>query len=226
MRTLVAAVTGSLLVTGLALAAQAPAKSPASPPAGDHAAMAGMPHAAKAPASDAEKIRTATSAAPADIGRHAAVMEPGPDGQMKELRAGTNGWMCMPAPEAMCLDKTWQGWAEAWMSKKDPEVKGIGIAYMLRGDQGASNTDPFAKEQTPDNQWIVSPAHVMVLTSDTAQLDAVGTDPHSGGPWVMWKGTKYAHIMVPTVAMPPGAGKPAAKGAAKAPAKGDADTKK
>lgn len=212
MRILVAAATGCLLTTGLAFAAQAPEKSPAPPGAG-HAAMAG--HAAKPAASDAEKIRVATSAAPADIGRHAAVMEPGPDGKMKELRAGTNGWMCMPAPEAMCLDQTWQGWAEAWMSKTDPQVKGVGIAYMLRGDQGASNTDPYAKEPTPDNQWIVSPAHVMVLTSDTAQLDAMGTDPHSGGPWVMWKGTKYAHIMVPTVAMPAGASKGAAKGETK-----------
>ena len=41
----------------------------------------------------------------------------------------------------------------------------------------------------------------MVLTPDTKQLDALPTDWHSGGPWVMWKGTKYAHIMVPTTAM-------------------------
>jgi hypothetical protein len=42
----------------------------------------------------------------------------------------------------------------------------------------------------------------MVLTPDTNQLEALPTDPHNGGPWVMWKGTKYAHIMVPTVPMP------------------------
>jgi hypothetical protein len=28
-------------------------------------------------------------------------------------------------------------------------------------------------------------------------LDAFPTDPKSGGPWVMWKGTPYAHLMVP-----------------------------
>jgi len=28
-------------------------------------------------------------------------------------------------------------------------------------------------------------------------LDAFSTDPKNGGPWVMWKGTPYAHLMVP-----------------------------
>ena len=37
----------------------------------------------------------------------------------------------------------------------------------------------------------------MVLPSDPKQLDAMTDDPKSGGPWVMWKGTPYAHIMVP-----------------------------
>lgn len=78
----------------------------------------------------------------------------------------------------------------------------VGIAYMLKGDKGASNTDPFATAPTATNQWVVSPAHLMVLTPDTNQLAALPTDPHNGGPWVMWKGTKYAHIMVPTVPMP------------------------
>src|SRR5258708_38838392 len=87
------------------------------------------------------------------------------------------------------------------MSKKDPQIKGIGLAYMLRGDKGASNTDPYATAAVPGNDWVVSGSHVMVLTPDAAQLDALPTDWHSGGPWVMWKGTKYAHIMVPTGSM-------------------------
>jgi hypothetical protein len=163
-------------------------------------------HAAAAPAkgmSNAAKIAKALSAGPADITKNASVMEVGADGKMIELRKGTNGWMCMPAPEVMCLDKEWQGWADAWMSKKDPQIKGMGIAYMLRGDQGASNTDPFATGKTATNQWVVSPPHIMVLTPDSKQLDALPTDWHSGGPWVMWKGTKYAHIMVPTTPMAP-----------------------
>jgi hypothetical protein len=68
---------------------------------------------------------------------------------------------------------------------------------MLRGDNGASNTDPWAKAPTVDNQWVVSPAHIMLLYEDKKMLDSYTTDPKNGGPWVMWKGTPYAHVMVP-----------------------------
>jgi hypothetical protein len=83
---------------------------------------------------------------------------------------------------------------------------------MLRGDKVGSNTDPFATGPTADNQWVVAPSHVMVLVPDPKLLDSLPTDPHSGGPWVMWKGTKYAHIMVPTAAMPKQAGAMATSG--------------
>ena len=59
------------------------------------------------------------------------------------------------------------------------------------------------KMPEPDQAVLARRAEiVMVLTPDTNQLAALPTDPHNGGPWVMWKGTKYAHIMVPTVPMP------------------------
>jgi len=163
---------------------------------------------AKTGMTNAQKIASARSAAPIAISAQATVMDfpdkPGED--MKQLAAGTNGWVCFPSTAAapkgtndpMCLDKAWQGWAEAWMKKTPPpQVSGPGIAYMLKGDRGASNTDPFATAATADNHWVVSPPHVMVLPSDPKQLDAMTDDPKSGGPWVMWKGTPYAHIMVP-----------------------------
>lgn len=200
MRKTIASVTGCLLMAGLAIAAQQPSK-----PADSAKTQAGhdaTAHGGKRMSAEA-KIRLAVSAGPSDISRNAAVVEPAAGGQMKQLRAGTNGWVCMAEPEAMCLDKEWQGWADAWMNKKDPKIKGVGIGYMLKGDKGASNTDPYATGPMPNNQWVVSPAHIMVLTPNTSQLDALPTDPHNGGPWVMWKGTKYAHIMVPTMPMPP-----------------------
>jgi hypothetical protein len=175
--------------------------SPPAPPQEAAAPEAGSPPPAAATPEEAT-IRMAVAAAPADISDNAAVVEPGPGGEMKQVRAGTNGWVCMAHPEPMCLDKEWQGWADAWMNKKDPQIKGVGVGYMLQGDKGASNTDPYATAPTADNQWIVSPPHIMILTPDARQLDALPTDPQNGGPWVMWKGTKYAHIMVPTVPMP------------------------
>ena len=116
----------------------------------------------------------------------------------KQLRAGTNGWVCYALRDGpMCLDKEWRKWMEAWMSKSEPKIEGTGIAYMLRGDTGASNTDPFAMARSASNQWVVAPPHIMVLFQDPKMLDAYSTDPKNGGPWVMWKGTPYAHVMVP-----------------------------
>jgi hypothetical protein len=157
---------------------------------------------------DAQKIASAKSAAPAAIGANATIMDfpSAPGGEMKQLKAGTNGWVCFPTTgtgpkggnDPMCLDKAWQGWAEAWMKKTNPpQGSAPGIAYMLKGDNGASNTYPYATAKTADNHWVVSPPHIMVLPSDPKQLDAYSDDPNNGGPWVMWKGTPYAHLMVP-----------------------------
>jgi hypothetical protein len=160
------------------------------------------------------KIQQAMRAAPADISGKATIMDwPEKNGMpMKQLRAGTNGWTCMPSSPAppdgagredpMCADQRFSALLEAWTTKSEPRLNAVGIAYMLQGDKGASNTDPFAMARTTTNAWVVSPSHVMVAVPDSQQLDAFPTDPHSGGPWVMWKGTKYAHLMVPTAAMP------------------------
>jgi len=201
------AVLGAVLVLASVGAVAQEKKEPAKP---GHEGMA-KPGAGM---SDASIIAKATSAAPPDVGRNATVMGAGADGKMKELRAGTNGWMCMldMVGDSMCLDKEWQVWGDAWMNKKEPpKPKTVGVAYMLKGDKGASNTDPYATKKTADNQWVVSGPHVMILPTDASQLDAYPTDWTKGGPWVMWKGTPYAHIMVPTTAMAKAMSKPAAE---------------
>src|SRR5207302_2282757 len=114
-------------------------------------------------------------------------------GQPRQLRAGTIGWVCLRSTpskfvaasggDPMCLDKQWQAWAEAWMSKGQPKVTSSGVAYMLKGDRGASNSDPFATGPTANNAWVVSPPHIMMLYQDLRMLDAFPTDPKSGGPW-------------------------------------------
>jgi hypothetical protein len=160
---------------------------------------------------DAQLIADAASAAPANISKGATIMNwpETPTGQPRQLRAGTNGWVCYPSSpmefkdasvgDPMCMDKAWQGWADAWLKKAagPPRSTSSGIAYMLRGDKGASNSDPFAEKETATNNWVVSPPHIMVLYPDVKSLDAFSADPKNGGPWVMWKGTPYAHLMVP-----------------------------
>jgi hypothetical protein len=162
--------------------------------------------AAKTGMTKAQAIASAMSAAPRSISANATIMQfpDKPDGAPTELRKGTNDWVCFPATtdkigggDPMCIDKQWQSWADAYMAHKPPTVTGNGVAYMLKGDLGASNTDPFAGAKTADNHWVVSPPHIMLLYADPKALDSYPDDPKSGGPWVMWRGTPYAHVMVP-----------------------------
>ncbi len=155
------------------------------------------------------KMNQAMAAGPAELTAAATIMDwPGADGQMTELRAGTNGWVCMPStPQGeiaqegenpMCLDRAWQGWADAWANKKPvPPFEGVGLGYMLMGDRGASNIDPYATAATADNQWVQEGPHIMLISSNPKAFDAYSTDPANGGPYVMWKGTPYVHLMVP-----------------------------
>lgn len=169
-------------------------------PAQDGASPAKKIHPAPKKLTRAQKIAFAMSAGPSQITKNATIADmPGmPGEQPEQLREGTNDWVCYASrQQPMCLDKQWQKWAGAWMTKSEPKIDGAGVAYMLRGDTGASNTDPWAKAPTADNEWVVSPAHIMLLYEDKKMLDAYPTDPNTGGPWVMWKGTPYAHVMVP-----------------------------
>jgi hypothetical protein len=157
--------------------------------------------------SAAAKIASAMSAAPASVSSHATIVDwpSTPGGTMPVLRQGTNGWTCLPdVPETpgsdpMCFDQAWSEWGAAYTSHAPapPPASRVGIAYMLQGDSGASNVDPWAQAPTATNQWITAGPHLMVLVPDVHTLDGMSTDPASGGPWVMWKGTPYAHVMVP-----------------------------
>lgn len=154
----------------------------------------------------AHKIANAMTAAPRSISGNAAIMDwPAAEGaQMTSLRAGTNGWTCLPdfpmtkGNDPMCVDDQWMGFMSAHMTKTTPKVSHAGIGYMAApGGAYGSNTDPFATKATPDNDWGYDPPHVMVLVTDPSALEGIPTTRQSGGPWVMWKGTPYAHIMVP-----------------------------
>jgi hypothetical protein len=146
-------------------------------------------------------IENALSAAPPAIAETATVM----DMKGEVLREGTGAYTCFPfegpGTEAMCLDGEWMKWGQAWMEKKmDYKPASFGLAYMLAGDApegGASNIDPFAMEKTPDNQWVVEGPHVMILSPDPALLEDISSDPNTGAPYVMWKDTPFAHVMMP-----------------------------
>jgi hypothetical protein len=153
-------------------------------------------------AASTDPVADALSAINADLAASATVM----DWEMKTLKKGDGPYACMPTPphqakagiaSPMCMDNSWMSWADSWSKKRPTKVDRLGISYMLAGDGGASNVDPFADQQTADNQWIVEGPHMMLIVPDAAVLDSIPTDPQNGGPYVMWKGTPYAHVMVP-----------------------------
>src|SRR5262245_35356897 len=92
-----------------------------------------------------EAIALARSAGPATIGRHATIIgcEKGScadmnelaKGPARELGKGTNDWACYALKDGpMCLDRQWQKWMAAWISKSEVKIAGTGIGYMLQGD--------------------------------------------------------------------------------------------
>jgi hypothetical protein len=167
----------------------------------------GLTHAAPASSQDDAdaKIEQAMSAAPPSVSKDATIYDLNVDdsGNFIVLREGTNDWSCFPdAPgtpsaDPMCLDQTWMGWLAALIAQKDPDTKVPGLAYMLQGGSDASNTDPYATEPAEGDEWVSSPPHDMLLLPGELDQSVFSTDHAAGGPFIMWAGTPYEHIMMP-----------------------------
>jgi hypothetical protein len=153
-------------------------------------------------ASDSEYMRQALSAAPQAVAAGAAVVRPGKDGKMHTLRAGTNGFTCMVmGTDKMCNDRNSMEFIQALMKHELPANK-VGISYMLAGDLGASNTDPYATAKTATNHWVVTGPHIMIFGPPSKALGYTrAKDPDPTKPYMMWAGTPYEHAMIP-VGMP------------------------
>ncbi len=153
----------------------------------------------------AAKIENATSAAPPAIADDATVLDNELDdgGKFVVLREGTNGWYCSPdalgtpGMDPWCYDQTWLDWAYAFVAQEEPDTVVPGFAYMLQGGSDASNTDPFATEPAEGEEWVTSPPHVMLLMPGDLDQTVLSTDHGSGGPYIMWAGTPYEHVMMP-----------------------------
>lgn len=153
----------------------------------------------------AAKIENAMSAAPATLAENATILdnEMDADGNFVVLREGSNGWYCLPnalgtpGPDPWCFDQTWLDWTYAYVAGEEPTTTVAGLAYMLQGGSDASNTDPFATEPAEGNEWMASPPHVMLLLPEDLVVSGFSADYQTGGPWIMWAGTPYEHIMMP-----------------------------
>lgn len=147
----------------------------------------------------AKLIAHARAAAPAAIGAGATVVVNG-----EVVAEGSNGWTCMPDTAAsdgaaMCNDALWRKMMTAIMNKAPFKATGIGISYMLLGEPpgaGVSNSTPYHENPQSADDYVETGPHLMIIVPKD-MLEGISTDPSSGGPFVMWKDTDYAHIMIP-----------------------------
>jgi hypothetical protein len=191
----------ALLAAGLSLALFGCNKSPVA----TNVQEANAENAAASATDPNDPVASAMSAAPSSISEGATIVQAQADGSMKTLREGTNGWTCMPdspttpGPDPMCMDANAAKWAQAWMGKKDPPANTVGVMYMLEGGTDASNSDPYATAPTAQNDWIKTGPHIMIVGSKEILAGyPSGAKPDTASPYVMWSGTPYAHLMIPT----------------------------
>jgi len=209
LRSTLGGLTGMVLIGQLSGSLMAGAQSTDKPTGRQTMPMPGQTTMSKSMSNamtSEQKIANAMSAAPSSISGKATILDwPAKEGDNPPvLRKGTNGWSCFPdmpdteGNDPACLDAMWMKWVEAYMAKKAPHISAVGIGYMIApGGSSGSNTDPFAMTATADNQWAHHAPHMMILVPDLKALESLPTDPQNGGPYVMYKGTPYAHIMAP-----------------------------
>ena len=154
--------------------------------------------------SDSDYIAKIMTGAPATVVKGATIVEMQPGGTMRTVQTGSNGFTCMMLDPAtpMCADQNAMAWAHAYMTHTAPPSS-VGFIYMLAGDGGTSNTDPYAKGPTPGNYWVKTGPHVMIVGPATSSMGYPATanaDPTK--PFVMWPGTPYAHLMIPVSTQP------------------------
>jgi hypothetical protein len=125
------------------------------------------------------------------------------DAQVLSPKASSVG----PNMSAMCpgsgvarhawIPMPWNG-RMLWQTHPPPPDK-IGFVYMLNGDTGASNTDPWATKFEHGNHWIKTSAHVMIVGSAAKTMAGYPrtADADPTKPYVMWPGTPYEHLMLP-----------------------------
>lgn len=163
---------------------------------------AGPSQAQDAPApTDEELIASAESAAPDRFSKESTIY----DVDMRVVREGTNGWWCMPdypptpGNDPMCGDANAMAWLMAVMNKTEPPENEAGLSYMLAGGSTANNLDPFATEPPEGAEWLTDGPHVMIFNvPDLVAAYPEEAMPDTTRPYVMYPGTPYAHLMVPT----------------------------
>jgi hypothetical protein len=153
--------------------------------------------------SDSDYVAKIMTAAPASVVKGATIVQMQKDGSTRTIQTGSNGFTCMVAGgNPMCADNNAMQWARAWMTHATPPDS-VGFVYMLAGDNGASNTDPYALAAAAGNHWVTTGPHVMIVGPAAKTMGyPITADPDPTKPYVMWADTPYAHLMIPVSSQP------------------------
>jgi len=154
--------------------------------------------------SAADRVALARSAAPAEIGREARVLDMDAEGKLVELAPGGNGFTCMPddpstpKPDPMCMDPAAFQWASDLIGGAPrPTNTAPGFAYMAKGGQHYEKDGKILMENAPGARLVEEPPHWMLFWPFSARATGLPTLPQGkSGVYVMWDGTPYAHLMV------------------------------
>ncbi len=154
----------------------------------------------KAEESIEDKIARSLTAAPTSITDEATIADV--DGTV--LRAGTNGWTCVPGiplipgdKHPMCNDAVWMKWIHSMMNGLPFETDVLGTSYMLAGDALVDNNNPAATDPSDGGMWIQEGPHLMMILPHASSIADLPRTPFASGPYVMWDNTPLVHIMVP-----------------------------
>lgn len=145
------------------------------------------------------KIARALSAAPPDVAKAATVAEMDGHGKMTVLRAGTNGFTCMPGDPsgvgqpAMCADEASMQWFKDFAEHKPKPTNTVpGITYMLAGATQGSDSDPY---DTSSPAITIGP-HWMIMWPFDPKTTGLPTTHRPTGAYIMWAGSPYAHVHI------------------------------
>jgi hypothetical protein len=150
------------------------------------------------PKSEPEYIAKAKTAAPESIVNQATIVMTQEKGDAKVLQTGSNGFTCLVTSDGTptCADANGMEWMKAIGAKATPPDK-TGFVYMMAGDTGTSNHDPYA---TDKSHWVQTGPHVMIVGTAAREMASIypsALDPDPSQAYVMYPGTPYAHLMIP-----------------------------
>lgn len=154
---------------------------------------------AEVPTSEREYIAKVKTAAPEQIVSKSTIIMMQGD-KPRELQAGTNGFTCLIGGDGtpQCADQNGMEWLKATGTRKEPPNK-IGFIYMLAGDTGTTNHHPH--QRATRMHWVQTGPHVMIVGPGVREMMGYPRNvdvSDARQPYVMFPGTPYEHLMLPT----------------------------